>query len=98
LALETLPHHFELEIWKSYSLLGESTPISSPIHERNHFPSIKSFLDDEEFFEAIMYFSSLSGNLHLGSLINYLQFPNHSIGALSDSISLETIIIPSQLS
>jgi hypothetical protein len=55
------------------------------------------FREDEEFFEFMTSFISLSDNQHLGFPIDYLQGPNCSIDAPSNSGSLGTIIISSQI-
>jgi hypothetical protein len=71
--------------------------VSSPNPKINHDLSTTFFLEDEEFCEATTCFTGLSDNLHLGSPIDCLQGPNNSIGAISDTISLDKVINPSQI-
>jgi hypothetical protein len=71
--------------------------VSSPNPKSNYELSTTFFLEDEEFFEAINSFISLSNNLHLGSLIACLQGPHKLIGAPYNIISLVKVINPFQI-
>jgi hypothetical protein len=51
--------------------------VSSPKPKINHEISATFFAEDEEFFDSTTLFNGLSGNLHLGSPIDYWQGPNN---------------------